>query len=381
MVECVKKELNIQKSEEQVLDEQVTAEREPDEQEADGKIQTQAQLEDFYSQGFRNCGAAYLRFILMAFVCFWNFGFPEPTGILSTISGFAIPCFFILSGYFILPDSKEIRTEKEKRKIRRTLFCLVFMFVLYLLINVLVGGIHTLADAATRRTIFNFVVLNLWPFSIGSNIWFIQAMLYAYIVILIAEKLNLMRFYKAILIITLICMLLSGEFAGLIHFNVLGYNFIPGNWFTRALPYILLGKLLREKEELLRISTWKYIMILVVGAVLSLAEIFILSLTGFLVYEGHMIGYGIMAIAACGLALSKPLGREVQITASVTQFDPVLSGIIYLLMDPLFYLIGLFIGSEHFGIFSIVGGLVAYAVSLLIAIVLKNTKVVKVFYS
>ncbi|WP_139199771.1 hypothetical protein [Ruminococcus albus] len=46
-------------------------------------------------------------------------------------------------------------------------------------------------------------------------------------------------------------MLLTGEFAGIIHFGILGYQYIPGNWLIRALPYLLLGKILREKSEML----------------------------------------------------------------------------------------------------------------------------------
>ena len=349
---------------------------------SDENIQTKSQLEDFYSQGYRNSGAAFLRLILMAFVCFWNFGFPEPTGILFAISGFAIPCFYILSGYFILPNDKMQCTEKTKRKIKRSLFCFVFLLVLYLSINILIFGIRSLSVTASKRALFNFLMLNLWPLSIGSNIWFIQAMLLAYAVIYIAAKLNLLRFYKAALILLFLFMLLSGEFAGLIRFHILGYSYIPGNWITRALPYVLLGKFLREKEEqILRIASWKYIVLWIVGAGLAVTEIIILAKTGFLVYEGHMIGYGIMAFSACGLALSKPLCRETRTAAFITHFDPLLSGIIYILMDPIYYIIGLVLGNENISILSRFGGLAAFAVSILLALILKNNKLLKLFFS
>ncbi len=347
-----------------------------------GNIQTKAQLEDFYSQGYRNSGAAFLRLILMAFVCFWNFGTPEPTGILFAVSGFAIPCFYILSGYFTLPDDRIQCTEKTKRKIKRAFFCLLFMLVLYLSVNILIFGIRSLSVSVTKRALFNFLVLNLWPLSIGSNIWFIQAMLLAYAVICLAAKLNLLRFYKAALILLFLFMLLSGEFAGLIRFHMFGYNCIPGNWLTRALPYILLGKYLREKEErFLRTAAWKYAAIWAAGAGLSVAELIMLARTGFLVYEGHMAGYGIMAFAACALALSKPQCADTRIASFITHFDPVLSGIIYIFMDPLYYIIGLALGNDHISIISRFGGLAAFAVSILLALALKNQKLFKAFFS
>lgn len=345
-----------------------------DEQGFSGKIRLKSELEGFYERGFRSSGIACLRFILMAFVCFWNFGFPEPTAIVSAISGFAIPCFFILSGYLILTDDQALRMEKTKRKIKRTSICFGFLLIFYILLNIIACAIQKIPTAVTLKTVFNFVVLNLWPLSVGSNIWFVQAMLYAYIIIYILDKCNLMRFYKVILIVTLIIMLLTGEFAGIIHFDILGYRNIPGNWLTRALPYILLGKLLREKEDrLLRTAAWKNIVLWIVGAVLALGETYLLGKTGFLVYEGHMIGYGIMALAACNLAVSKPIGKETKVTALLVDHDPALSGIIYIFMDPIFYLLVLTLGRGYLGITTAYGGLIAYAISVLLAILLKRS--------
>ncbi|MBR4495307.1 MAG: hypothetical protein IKP14_11430, partial [Clostridiales bacterium] len=121
--------------------------------------------------------AGYLRFVLMLFVGFWAFGCPEPTGIVTVLSGFATPCFFILSGYFILVDDREHRLHKLKRKLIRGTSCMVFVFVLYAIINLGVFFLSHMTLAVGKRMIFNFVVLNLWPCPIGDNFWFIQAML------------------------------------------------------------------------------------------------------------------------------------------------------------------------------------------------------------
>lgn len=335
-------------------------------------------LENYYENGHTCCGAGYLRFFLMAFVCFWSFGFPEPTGFLGAISGFAIPCFFILSGYFVLTNKKEERLKRTQRKIKRSLKCLACMFVFYLLLNIAVCIIGKISVTVSLRTVFNFIVLNLWPLPVGSNIWFIQSILYAYILIYIADKLNLMKYYKTVLILSLVLMVLVGEFAGLIHFNILGYQYIPGNWLTRAIPYILLGKFLREKNNsLFKINTWKYIFFFVIGAVLSLAEIIILGRIGFLVYEGHMIGYGIMAFSACGLAVSNPKAKS----SHLTNYDTALSGIIYIFMDPIYYVMGLIAGYENIGYFSYFGGLLALISSILLSLLLRKSFIATQFFS
>lgn len=63
----------------------------------------------------------------------------------------------------------------------------------------------------------------------------------------------------------------------------------------------------------------------IAGAALSLGEIILLGRTGFLVYQGHMIGYGIMALAACGMALSRPDASR----SRLTYYDTALFGIVY----------------------------------------------------
>ena len=336
------------------------------------------ELEQYYDNGHRSRGAGYLRFILMAFVCFWNYGFPEPTGLLSAISGFAAPAFFILSGYFVLVNDKEMRQKKTERKIKRSVLFLVAMLVLYIIVNVIVCLINDISVTISKRTIFNFVVLNLWPLPIGNSIWFIQSLVYAYIIIYIADWLGLMKYYKAVMIMTFVFMLFTGEFAGIIHFNILGYRFIPGNWLTRALPYLLLGKYLREKSEILfRINNWIYVVMLVAGAVLSVGEIILLGKTGCLVYQGHMIGYGLMALAASGMALAHPDAFSTRIT----YYDTSLSGIIYLLIDLIYYIIGIVIGDINISFVMYFGGITALLISLIISFTLRKNSITRVFFT
>ena len=326
-----------------------------------------------------NC-TGYLRLILMLFICFWAFGCPEPTGIVKSLSGFAIPAFYILSGFYVLDTKREERMAKTLRKIKRTALCFGIVFLFYVVLNVgLMLLTHFQTFAFSKRMLFNFIVLNLWPLPIGDNIWFIQAMLYAYIVIFILDKLKLMKFYRILLIILFIFMILTGELSGVIRFsNPLGYPYIPGNWLTRALPYILLGKLLRDKKKkLMEIKFWKYLIAFVVGGVLVVLELFILVWTKTLRYEAHMIGFAIMAVAVCGLAISLPLGTGNR----VIHFDSAISGLIYILMNPIYYAMVIFLGASHPDFVGMLGGIVAFLASAILAIILCGTLPGRVFFT
>ena len=322
--------------------------------------------------------AGYLRLILMLFVCFWAFGCPEPTGFVSALSGFATPCFFILSGYFTLVNDRSERLRKLKRKVVRSLLCTVFVFVVYSVINAVFMILNNMSLEVGKRLLFNFFVMNLWPLPIGDNFWFIQSMLYAYIIIYIADKLNLMKLYKVVLVVTMLGMLLLGEFAGVIHFNFLGYPYIPGNWLTRALPYILLGRLLREKKDaFLGLRKFWYLLIFIVGGAFVILEMIVLGRNGFLIYEGHMIGFGIMAFACAAFALSWTFKRP----NLILHFDPSISGFIYILMNPVYCLLLIFLGSKY-PLFAYYGaGITALVISFVVALLVTPTRFSDMFFS
>jgi hypothetical protein len=324
-----------------------------------------------------NC-TGYLRLILMLFICFWAFGCPEPTGIVGSISGFAIPAFYVLSGYYVLDTKREVRMEKVLRKIKRSALCFAFVFLFYVALNVPIMLLTHTTITFSKRMIFEFVVMNLWPLPIGDNIWFIQAMLYAYIFIFVLDKLKLLKFYRIFLIVLFVFMLLSGEFSEVIRFNILGYPYIPGNWLTRALPYILLGKFLRDKKEsLMKIQFWKYLIAFVIGGVLVVFEILGLVWLGSLRYEGHMLGFAIMAVAACGLAISIPIGAGNR----VVHFDSAISGFIYVFMNPIFYALYIFLGARYPNFIGMLGGVAALLASTILALILCSTLPGRVFFT
>ena len=306
-----------------------------------------------------NRGADTLKFLLTPFICFWAFGFPEGSGLVSTLSGFAVPAFFILSGYFVLEEHRtlsgfaapaffilsgyfvleehrRIRWKKMQRAIERSALTFVLMIVCYFLLNLalLTAERVNWMQVIHKRMIFNFVVLNVWPFNIGSNIWFVQSLLYAYIILLIVSRFRGMKYYKIIMALSMIFMVLTGELAGLIGFRVYDYTYIPGGALTRALPYVLLGRLLREKREKLEtVKGWVYCLVFALGAGLAVGEIYLLDYLGKLYYDSHMIGFGVMAAACCGWAVSRPHMKRTFFSKQGRKYAKR----VYVLANPVYY--------------------------------------------
>ena len=257
-------------------------------------------------------GADRLKLLLMPAVCVLSFGLPGT--VVSAVRDLcrAAPlAFYILCGFFVLTEDEEERHQKLRRAIRSSGFFFAALTVLYLALNALVftlQGVDWAGSILTKRVIFNFVVLCVWPFLTGECLWFIQSLFYAWVLLWLLD----LRGHLPVLILpfflmTTVLMLLGGEFAGLIHLNLFGYAYIPANAFTRALPYLLLGALLRRhSERLLSVNPLLWGGLLILGAVLALAEILLLSYTGKLVYIGHTVGYGLMAFALSCIALAYP---------------------------------------------------------------------------
>jgi hypothetical protein len=228
---------------------------------------------------------------------------------------------------------------------------------------------------------FEFLVFNVWPMEIGSNIWFIQSLLFAYVIILLLDKLNVLRFYKPLLVVLFIFMILSGELSGVIGFSFLGYSFIPGGTITRALPYLLLGMLIREKKDGFKNCPARlFIGAFIIGAGMVIGEMILLAKLGKLFYQGHMLGYGIMVIAITGLAVLWDGMAKNQLTVHAQSF----SRRIYVLHTPIFYYLVLFAlnrGVQNTNIFLEFSGLIVYMICLLISVVISIVKVMIPDYS
>ena len=245
------------------------------------------QMEEMTLYGF---GADRLKLLLMPAVCVLSFGLPGTIGSAVRDLCRAAPlAFYILCGFFVLDEDDDERHEKLLRAIRSTGIFFLVLTLFYLGLNALVftlQGVDWLGDVPTKRVLFNFVVLCVWPFQTGECLWFIQSLFYAWVLLWLLDwKGHLPFLMLPLFILTTVLMLLSGEFAGLIKLNLLGYSYIPANAVTRALPYLLLGALLRRHSDRLFL-----INPLLWGGV----------------YVGHMIGYGLIAFSLCCIALAHP---------------------------------------------------------------------------
>lgn len=128
----------------------------------------------------RNTSLDLLKGIAALFVIWIHEQFPGVTGqLINRIGAFAVPVFFMVSGYF----SRSASREKLEKSIRHILTLIVIAYGLNLLRIVIFDGgtaaVDALLDAFAPRTLLLWVVLNITP--ISGVAWFLFALLYCYI--------------------------------------------------------------------------------------------------------------------------------------------------------------------------------------------------------
>ena len=313
--------------------------------------------------------AELIKFLLMPFVCFWTYGFPDGLGLVELLSGFAVPAFYVICGYFLLKDNEDRSDRLKWAMIRYGIFFAVLL-IFYTVVNFVNPIYRAEIDMSmfrSKRLWFNFFVLDVWPLPICNSIWFIQSLFVSSVILYLADKFKLLRFYKIVLVVLFVFMLLTGELSGVIGFNVLGYQYLPGGVLTRALPYLLLGALLREKNVfLMNKPFWIYLILFVVGGALTVGEYYLLFITGKLVFISHMAGYALMDVAVIGLMVN------IRIPVNpITRYGGFIAKIIYAIHFPVYsfaLLCVLMFMPKYLEPFTAYTGIVVFVICLVIAI-------------
>ena len=273
-----------------------------------------------YTEKYHSRSVDILKFWLMPFVMLVFFGLPTAAGsYMQLFSNFAAPAFFILSGFFILTPDDTVRRAKLNSAVKRSFKFFLVLFAVYLAINLtyllyVSTNNDWVREIIRKRTAFDFIVLNVWPFPIGGSIWFIHSLFYADIILLIADKLGLLKkasVFIPVFILLVFIMLFSGEFAKISGFPYFEYNYIPAGGITRALPYMLLGMIIRRyANSILNVNRKVFPVFFLIGLLLAALEVYLLTRFKLLVYTGHTVGFCIMAVSVCCFALSKTDCRD-----------------------------------------------------------------------
>lgn len=275
----------------------------------------------------RNYSIDAMRIISAFAVVVMHFNFGTSVGwVINAMLWYAVPFFLITSGYYIMGD--ELVNEKLRKSLKKNLKLFLKVSILLLAINIEYNILKGTNINYNAEAIYKFVIFNEWPFVLGGPMWYLQSVIYAEVFFIIIEKTQLKKYYNIIMSFFLVVNVCVGELSGILRLPC-----IKGNFFTRAIPYMLLGRCLRINAEKIKKIKDKYLLLLLVSSIIiCYLEYVILKLCGELVYKGHFIGNGILAVILFELCMNHPTYMKNSI---FNKFGKEYSLGIYLLHQPL----------------------------------------------
>ena len=223
----------------------------------------------------RNKCLDFLKGIAAICVVFVHVSFPGYFGkCISAVGSCGVMLFFLISGFHVYGDSDTIRPKLLKR-FRRNLIVTVIAVLVYFVISLLLHkyAYHDLKSwirvfAKPRLYLRMFFLSNLEEIG-GDVLWFMFALLYAYLFFWLMYRLRLQRFAKFAMPLFILLRIVLETYK----YAVNGDWRICSNVLVAAIPLMLLGYCIAEqREKLEKIPAWAS----AVCCILSLTCLFLL---------------------------------------------------------------------------------------------------------
>ena len=170
------------------------------------------------------------------------------------VARFAVPFFFMVSGFFSYYENKDVLGVKYKRKIKHLVTIFIGSFVLYLAYECLahaVGGslMQYLGNRFSLTAIGEFFIFN-HP-RVMEALWFLPALIYVTLVFFFFEKKGItkkMYFLIPVLFIAGVILREMPEFIQGLP-SLFSKAYLCRNWLFVGLPFFMTGHFIRANEE------------------------------------------------------------------------------------------------------------------------------------
>lgn len=219
-------------------------------------------------------------------VVFFHTRFPvyHLDGVLQTMFRFAVPLFFMISGYFCYKEDRNLVEKKLPAKMKR-IFWINFVGCLgYFLMQIaiallgdshgsvedLIARIHTMFN---KETMIKWLVFNEDPFI--HIMWFTSALLYCYLLFWVVNHFNLYQLGYGLIPVFIVVHFLFGNVLIAMEIEKVYYR----NFLLFGFPFFMLGNwLCKNRSKVLeKVNEKKGYTVLVCGVLLGFLEWFLLG--------------------------------------------------------------------------------------------------------
>lgn len=272
--------------------------------------------------------------LLKGFACigliFIHIEFPGLFGkIVADISAFAVPAFYMISGYYSYGKNSEVIRKRMKK------IAVIFLigYILFFVYSVTLAWSHHniagwFAENYNWKTPVKYIVFCTVDF--GIPLWYLIAMLEVYAVWLIVIKRNKEKDALKLIPLLFILQIILITYCKTMHLSW----YWKTNFLTRAMPWFLLGQYMRS-EKVSKMNKYKLLLIALAGCLIVIAP------TVFKLPLGLMtIGYIPLVFGLFGLCLKEPgksicrpiefIGKE--LSMYVYLFHGMIRGVVFFLL-------------------------------------------------
>ncbi len=199
-----------------------------------------------------------LKLVAAFFVVAIHVHFPGDFGkFVIVLARFAVPFFFMVSGFFSYYESKNNINEKYKRKIKHICILFVGCSALYFAYGCLAsllgnGVVAYIKSIFSLKSIAEFLFFN--HTNISEFMWFLPALIYTYIVFFIFEKKGITKRLYFLIPVLFLSGILFREVPEVFK-NVpaiLNNGYVYRNFVFIGLPFFMLGHFIRYREDYLK---------------------------------------------------------------------------------------------------------------------------------
>ncbi|MFR9603344.1 MAG: acyltransferase family protein [Rikenellaceae bacterium] len=284
------------------------------------------------------------------------------TGWLTSLNKVAVPCFFMISGFFIYTPDRETMGGRLRSTLSKVWRITLWSSAIYIIIHLFSFGV----EGFNKNALSRFVFYNLPPF--GVHLWYLFAYIYLLGILRYANRKGVINKLFITIPFLLLLSVLLGRYSFLIGHNHSMPIELTRNFFFAALPYFMLGAYLKTKRERIeKISRRAAIFVTLALVLLSASELWVHTSVGLRTRGDFFVTTPMLATSLLILFMKIPQRRD-NIFSKIGRKDSLYIyifhiAVIRMLLPICGYMVRTVWADIYIGIFPIVVFIISIAVS------------------
>ena len=313
----------------------------------------------------------FMEGIASIMVVFIHCRFPGNFGVaIETIARFAVPLFFVISGYFQFYSDKQ-KLKSKIKSILKIIFISMLIYSIYSLYTYNFDIYTWIKQTYNIENILKLIFFNYTSFII-SHLWFLFALLYCYITyMLVKEKKNFNKVYYisiVIIVLTMIIRCIMSYFDVDITIQKIMFR----NWIFFGLPFFFMGCYIRQNQEKIisKLNNKKLVLCMLLAIILCIIE----KVLGKILFNAKLEYYFGNILLVFSMFLFALKNENLQLKGIITTIGKKYSLYIYILHYLIIKILQDFIQTYNIRINGYIIPIIVLAITILLSIMIYHIK-------